>query len=146
MGEPAILSVPVKKVHPNKKLDGSEAVRLALSGWTQRQIAEKYGVTQGAVHEAIGRVLKLLGSPAALEVYRQQKAAIFEELEIRLVQRVLSDLDTGAGSFKDIVTALDVIAKHVRLERGQSTSNIGILIGTLKEAHEDIHEAAGSTI
>lgn len=144
MGSPAIVSTRVSQ--PNKKLDGSEAVRLALSGWTQKQIADKFGVNQSTVHEAIGRVLKLLGSPAALEVYRQQKAAIFEELEIRLVQRVLFDLGTGAGSFKDIVTALDVIAKHVRLERGQSTSNIGILIGTLKEAHEDIHEAAGSTI
>ena len=134
----SILDTPAKK-QKYVRFDHARAVTLRLrEKLTYKQIAQRMNTTEAHVVNSLKKVYAFLEEPGNLYAYRDNKSDLLETMEYRLLV-YLSDLmnDKKCASVKDIALALKVVNELGRLERGQSTSNVSVLLKSIEEAHKD---------
>ena len=127
---------PKAKVRPFRP---RRAVTLRLrEKLTYKQIAQRMNTTEAHVVNSLKKFYAFLEEPGNLYAYRDNKSDLLETMEYRLLV-YLSDLmnDKKCASVKDIALALKVVNELGRLERGQSTSNVSVLLKSIEEAHKD---------
>lgn len=117
------------------KVNKKEAIALYKGDMPVTEIAEKYGVTKGAISKLVSRAKE---DKAAMEEYRASKAEVFEHIQGKLLSAVSEDNPKEAQS---LVTSAAILEDKIRLERGQSTVNttvdIRMLIASLPSAPSD---------
>ena len=121
------------------RFDHARAVTLRLrEKLTYKQIAQRMNTTESHVVNSLKKFYAFLEEPGNLYAYRDNKSDLLETMEYRLLV-YLSDLmnDKKCASVKDIALALKVVNELGRLERGQSTSNVSVLLKSIEEAHKD---------
>ena len=132
------LDTPAKK-QKYVRFDHARAVTLRLrEKLTYKQIAQRMNTTEAHVVNSLKKFYAFLEEPGNLYAYRDNKSDLLETMEYRLLV-YLSDLmnDKKCASVKDIALALKVVNELGRLERGQSTSNVSVLLKSIEEAHKD---------
>lgn len=132
------LDTPAKK-QKYVRFDHARAVTLRLrEKLTYKQIAQRMNTTESHVVNSLKKFYAFLEEPGNLYAYRDNKSDLLETMEYRLLV-YLSDLmnDKKCASVKDIALALKVVNELGRLERGQSTSNVSVLLKSIEEAHKD---------
>ena len=132
------LNAPAKK-QKYVRFDHARAVTLRLrEKLTYKQIAQRMNTTEAHVVNSLKKFYAFLEEPGNLYAYRDNKSDLLETMEYRLLV-YLSDLmnDKKCASVKDIALALKVVNELGRLERGQSTSNVSVLLKSIEEAHKD---------
>jgi hypothetical protein len=132
------LDTPAKK-QKYVRFDHARAVTLRLrEKLTYKQIAQRMNTTEAHVVNSLKKFYAFLEEPGNLYAYRGNKSDLLETMEYRLLV-YLSDLmnDKKCASVKDIALALKVVNELGRLERGQSTSNVSVLLKSIEEAHKD---------
>ena len=132
------LNTPAKK-QKYVRFDHGRAVTLRLrEKLTYKQIAQRMNTTEAHVVNSLKKFYAFLEEPGNLYAYRDNKSDLLETMEYRLLV-YLSDLmnDKKCASVKDIALALKVVNELGRLERGQSTSNVSVLLKSIEEAHKD---------
>ena len=132
------LNTPAKK-QKYVRFDHARAVTLRLrEKLTYKQIAQRMNTTEAHVVNSLKKFYAFLEEPGNLYAYRDNKSDLLETMEYRLLV-YLSDLmnDKKCASVKDIALALKVVNELGRLERGQSTSNVSVLLKSIEEAHKD---------
>lgn len=121
------------------KFDHARALQLRIrEKLTYDEIAERLNTTTAHVHTSLKKFLKYLEEPGDLYAYQENKPDLLETMELKLLT-YLSDLlnDRKCASVKDISLALKVVSELARLNKGQSTSNVSVLLKSIEEAHKD---------
>jgi len=109
-------------------------VKLKTSNPTlsERQIAELAGCSKSSVHLALERYGI---NPNAIEGYKTNRADIFAGLQDRILNK-LTDMALEKTPAIQLVTAASILYDKERLERGESTSNVSVLVGAIKELQQ----------
>ena len=126
------------------RINLGQALSLRIKdGLTYQEIGERLGCAPSYVYTRLRDFLYVCANPEALRAYQEHKVTLFEEAERLLFLKVIENSPGMAN--RDLLTAFDLITKHTRLLRGESTANVGLLVGVLEEVHKDVHAAAGAT-
>ena len=99
---------------------------------SERQIAELAGCSKSSVHLALERYGI---NPNAIEGYKTNRADIFAGLQDRILNK-LTDMALKKTPAIQLVTAASILYDKERLERGESTSNVSVLVGAIKELQQ----------
>lgn len=121
------------------KFDHARALQLRIrEKLTYEEIAVRLDTTTAHVCNSLKKFLKYLEEPGDLYAYQENKPDLLETMELKLLS-YLNDLlqEKRKASVKDISLALKVVSELVRLNKGQSTSNVSILLRSIEEAHQD---------
>ena len=121
------------------KFDHARALQLRIrEKLTYEEIAERLNTTPAHVCNSLKKFLKYLEDPGDLYAYQENKPDLLETMELKLLT-YLHDLlsEKKCASVKDVSLALKVVSELVRLNKGQSTSNVSVLLKSIEEAHQD---------
>lgn len=121
------------------KFDHARALQLRIrEKLTYEEIAERLNTTPAHVCNSLKKFLKYLEEPGDLYAYQENKPDLLETMELKLLT-YLHDLlsEKKCASVKDVSLALKVVSELVRLNKGQSTSNVSVLLKSIEEAHQD---------
>jgi hypothetical protein len=110
-------------------------------GLTYEDIAQRLKCPTSLVYKSLQNFVSFCASPETLKAYQENKISLFEEGERLVFTRLVQAVD--GMSNRDLISALDLLTKHVRLLKGESTANVGLLVGVLEEVHKDVFKAAG---
>lgn len=128
------------------KFDHARALQLRIrEKLTYEEIAERLNTTPAHVCNSLKKFLKYLEDPGDLYAYQENKPDLLETMELKLLT-YLHDLlgEKKCASVKDVSLALKVVSELVRLNKGQSTSNVSVLLKSIEEAHQDPLSTASS--
>jgi hypothetical protein len=128
------------------KFDHARALQLRIrEKLTYEEIAERLNTTPAHVCNSLKKFLKYLEEPGDLYAYQENKPDLLETMELKLLT-YLHDLlsEKKCASVKDVSLALKVVSELVRLNKGQSTSNVSVLLKSIEEAHQDPLSTASS--
>jgi transposase len=127
--------VPVKKKagrpkgvkRAAKKLSQGELATMVLDyakGLPQREIAQKMGVSDSAVTLILEKFKPAFSELVNVEEYRKAKANIIESVQLQTLKSMSCPERQASANIAQLSTAFDILNKHGRLERGQSTQNV----------------------
>lgn len=120
-----VLSVPApkprRKHRPNKPYHIDELIDLAVKGLSNSDIARHCGVSTSAISQ---RLKPYRGHIEANRDYAASRGFRLTTVERRALDRANELLDGDNVTLSAVVSALDVVHKAGRLERGQSTVNV----------------------
>lgn len=83
-------------------------------------------ITKSMDHSTICRRLKKLTPRKSSEIFRELRADVLSEVQRKILTRATTHIE-NARDCRDYATAFGVFYDKERLERGQSTENIGYL-------------------
>jgi len=112
-------------------IEKQQIATLAATGKSQRAIAR----ATGRDPRTVARVLKdpgVLDEKAKIE---DRLASRFEQLTVAVLDSVSED-DLSKASLQAKVTSAAIMTDKVRLLRGQTTSNVGLMVRLVREACE----------
>ena len=134
-----------------RKLDRKQALALAARGLSSGEIAKMQGVARTTVWRFLDR---LRPEKQAVSDFKANRADVFARLQAReldLKERILDNLGEDAvfdalsahqktSLYHTLTISSGTSYDKERLERGESTQNIGLLTRLLDEAHETLHQ------
>ncbi len=134
------LPVPRKRGRPPKtapKINLEKALKLRLvHGLTYAEIGEYFGVGKSAVKQRLNRFTAFIEAPDTIAGYRNHKADLLESVELRLAASLLDPAKLEKASINNIAYGFRQVSDMLRLEKGQSTSNMSLM--TLIAASDDV--------
>jgi predicted DNA-binding protein YlxM (UPF0122 family) len=107
------------------KIDINKALQLRLKkGLSYAEIDEYFGTSNGVAHSALQRFTNMLVDRGELEVYKSNKGAILESIELQLLSDISDEGKREKASLNNVAYALGQVSSMTRLEKGQSTANV----------------------
>jgi len=100
---------------------------LTAAGLSTRQIAKTLG---GMDHGTVARRLKRLTPRNVTEIYKTLRGDIFAEQQRKLLMECHGKT---AKEKLSLITGMGILYDKERLERGQSTENIGVVVKMVEE-------------
>lgn len=118
--------------------------------WRQRlinrlpitEIARIHGVSKQAISQACQRLDEIVPDLETLHAYREVKPALFDAVEQRLMASLVDPEAIAKASLNNRAYAFTQIHTAGRLERGQSTANVGLLSKMIEGVHEGLFAPA----
>lgn len=110
-----------------KKLSQGELAAMVIDyarGIEQREIAQKFGVSDAAVSQVLDKFKPAFAELHNVEEYRKAKASILDSLQLQTLKSMASPEKHASAHLGHLSQAFDILNKHGRLERGESTSNV----------------------
>lgn len=110
-----------------KKLTQGELAMAVLDcarGIPQHQIASKFGVSEAAMSQILDKFKPAFAELQNVEEYRKAKASLLDSASLTVLKEIVNPLKIEAGDVRALSTTYDILNKHSRLERGESTSNV----------------------
>ena len=124
----------VEIVKPVGKLDLSACLKDRYHHKLSYQaIADKYGVTQQAVHQRLQSFAAQLGDPDELASFRDMEADIQSAIKRRFSSKLL-EVDLDKTSPKDLAMVYGITYDKNRLQTGQSTSNQSVFFAVVADS------------
>lgn len=126
---------------PSGKVNPSDLIALAEANphLSQRQLAKLSDVDVAAIN----RALKRYGIKREnLDSFKANRADVFAGIQ-EMVARSLNEEDIKKSSIRDRTILLGTLYDKERLERGQSTANVGVLFSVVRSACNAETEAKG---
>jgi transcriptional regulator with XRE-family HTH domain len=109
-----------------KKLTQGELATVVLDfarGVEQNEIAKKMGLSESGVSQIIEKFKPAFAEIENVEEYRKAKASLIDSVSLATLKG-LNPAKMEAAPLRDLGYLYDIMNKHSRLERGQSTSNV----------------------
>lgn len=120
---------PVKRNPVTGTVDVSKALDLRVNhNLSYQDIGNLQGVSKQAIHSAIKHLLP----DNDTKLYQDNRADILSHIQVKLLRELDSERLKKASAFQ-LVGAAGLLYDKERIERGQTTENIGIITGTIKE-------------
>lgn len=114
-----------KEPYPPRLIDVPKALKLrVVHKLSYAEIAQRFGVSKQAVHDRLSKISNLLEDPELTGGYRENKSDILEAAQMRMVNEMLDPGKIEKASVNNLAYAAGQLDNMIRLERGQSTSNI----------------------
>jgi predicted transcriptional regulator len=110
-----------------KKLSQGELATLVLDyakGLPQREIAQKMGISDAAVTQVLEKFKPAFSELMNVEEYRKAKASIIESVQLQTLKSMADPEKHASAHLGHLSAQFDILNKHGRLERGQSTANV----------------------
>ena len=107
-----------------KKIDLTKAIQLRAKGLTYQEIADYFGASKQATHEALRPYITEQGN---LQAYKVNRADILASKGMELL-RSMTDDDIKKMAPRDRLMGFGILYDKERLERGQSTGNVGLAV------------------
>jgi hypothetical protein len=104
---------------------------------TYDMIAKQLGCPKSTLHCALKPFLQIIDQPEAVAGYKANKADILEATQMSLLTEFSDTEKRKKATLGNVAYAVDKLDNMIRLERGQSTSNIA----TLTEYRDSAREA-----
>ncbi len=139
------LPVPAKRGRPLKgheKIDIPEALKLRLRGWTFEQLAERYHCHKSNVARALDTFTKLIPNPEHRTAYQQSKADVLESVQLQMIASLLHPAKIQKATLGNMAYAASKLDEMIRLDRGQSTSNVNVLSAIIDTSHGQLFKKA----
>ena len=112
--------------YPQSKLDLSRVLKLRLvNKLTYPEIAKQFGCSKQAIHKALGRVAHLMDRPEALDAYQDHKDNILAAAQLEVIDNLVDPVRLKKASVNNLAYAAQSLDNMIRLQRGETTSNIG---------------------
>ena len=108
--------------HP--KIDKGKALQLYTQGYSKSEIADKLGVTPGAISQSINPLLENLLSPEHLKTYQDRQVDIVDSATARMLVESLDTDKLKKASTYQLVSSFGILFDKSRLLKGLSTSNV----------------------
>ena len=126
-----------------RKLDVAQALKLRL---TKNLSYEAIGILldpdqpfcKQAVHQALADFTQFIENPELVNAAAEQYSGLLDAAKLRLLRSVVDEEAIKKGSLKERATAFGILDERSRLERGQSTGNIGLLGRLVVESAKDL--------
>ena len=126
-----------KNVKGSVQLDLQKIVNYRLRNkLSYRQIGAIMGVSKDTIKDRLRPLKSLLSDPAAVDIYRDNRADMMDAIESRLATQILDEDKLKGASVNNIAYAMAQLNNIGRLERGQSTSNVAVVAGLSPEDRE----------
>jgi predicted transcriptional regulator len=109
------------------KLTQGELATVVLDyarGVQQGEIARKMGISDSAVSLILDKFKPAFGELQNVEEYRRAKAALLDSASLTVLKEIVNPSKIEAADVRALSGCYDVLNKHSRLERGESTSNV----------------------
>jgi hypothetical protein len=100
------------------------AVLDSARGIPQHQIAKKFGVGEAAISMILDKFKPAFAELQNVEEYRRAKASLLDSASLTVLKEIVNPAKIEAGDVRALGTVYDILNKHSRLERGESTSNV----------------------
>ena len=94
---------------------------------TFQEIADYFGVKNSSIQQALQRLSALVHTPAETEEYNAVKPALLGTVEHHLLASLTDPEKLAKASLHNVAFAFEKVATQLRLEKGQSTSNVSFL-------------------
>ena len=108
-------------------LDIPQALKLrVLKNLSYADIARHLNSKKSTVYNALRRFEAMLGDPAHLQAYRQNKASVLEGIQLEIVTKLVDPEKVEKASVNNLAYAAGTLDNMIRLERGESTQNVAI--------------------
>jgi len=124
--KPTSTKVPAK-VHKNSKINFDEAIKLRQRGWTYKEIADKYGVTESAAHQ---RISMYSPDPAELKAFRDKEGDIWTGVKSRILKHVTDEKLEECSAYQ-LLGMAGIANQNSRLVEGNSTANVQTIVTDL---------------
>ena len=107
------------------RVDVNRALKLRLvNKLSYQEIANQFNVSRQCIHQSLGKLTRLLQRTDVLDAYRSEKANLLEAVEWVLVSNLVDREKVKKASLNNVAFAAEKVNTMIRLERGESTSNI----------------------
>lgn len=93
-------------------------------GMKQTEIAKKFGISDASVSMILAQFKPLFSEIANVEDYRKVKSEILDSASLAVLKEIVNPDKIQAGDIRALACSYDILNKHSRLERGESTSNV----------------------
>jgi len=113
----------------NKNIPKSDIIALKLAGLNNRQIADTLGCSKQNISS---RLKQYEHEIKGLKVYKDHRADIFALEQKRLLDSI-DDKDIKKTPIAARMTSFGILYDKERLERGESTENVAVLMKTVYE-------------
>jgi transcriptional regulator with XRE-family HTH domain len=123
-----------------KRLQQMEVASIAVDyarGIPQKEIARKLGVSDSAITLVLDKFRPFFQELGNVEEYRQAKADILDSLQLQTLKAISNPERIETAPLNQLAYTYDILTKHGRLERGQSTSNVATQTVTVTLAADD---------
>ncbi len=117
--------------HP--KIDKGKALQLYVDGYNKSEIADKLGVTPGAISQSINPLLENLLSPEHLKIYQERQTDIVDSATAKMLVESLDPNKLKKASTYQLVSSFGILFDKSRLLKGLSTSNVAYADMSQKE-------------
>ena len=91
------------------------------------EIGKMYGVSKQAIHQAIGKLAKLMDRPELLEAYNDHKVEILTAAQLKAIENLIDDERLKKASVNNLAYTIGTLGNEIRLEKGQMTQIIGYM-------------------
>ena len=126
-----------KNVKGSVQLDLQKIVTYRLKNkLSYRQIGAVMGVSKDTIKDRLRPLKRLLKDPAAVDIYRENRADMMDAIERELATQILDEDKLKSASVNNIAYAMAQLNNIGRLERGQSTANVAVVAGLSENDRE----------
>ena len=130
---------PAKARHKNRKWDRATALQLKLQrGWTYREISTHLGVAESSIKEGLASFHQLLDQiqdGVSLDTYTRTRRELLTAVEMQLLMDLTDADKRKKATLGNVAYALQHVHSIRRLESGQSTENISIIMQGVVASH-----------
>lgn len=127
-----------------EKVNVLEAWKLRIvNKMSYQQIADHYGCHASHIHRTLRKLNQFLPDEETAQAYSDTKAAILTGVEHRLLASLVDPSKIEKASLNNIAFAFRQVADQLRLERGQSTSNVSVIERILDQSHDTVYKDNG---
>ncbi len=110
-----------------KKLTQGELATVVLDyarGVKQAEIAAKFGVSEAAVSTVLDKFKPAFAELQNVESYRRAKSDLLDSAGLAILKEIVNPSKIEQADIRALACSYDIVNKHGRLERGESTSNV----------------------
>lgn len=125
----------LKRQGPSK-VNPYVVAKMTNAGMSRELIAKTIGCDPATVGYHQQKLIELAGMPH-LVAYREQKGHILDAVESRIVGAMMDEGKLENASLNNLAYAFRQVADVGRLERGQTTAHIGVVMGILDAVHKN---------
>jgi hypothetical protein len=102
---------------------------------TYEEIGKQLGVPHQTVYSRLKKLDHLLPDPEQREAFQQSKTDIFEHAQMVLTASLLQPAKIQKATLGNVAYAVSKLNDMIRLDRGQSTSNVSVLTRIIDDSH-----------
>jgi hypothetical protein len=128
----SVTKSPKPNYHPHSKTKTIIKAKQEHPDLTTREIAKMVDCD----HSNVVRTLQRYGiDQQATEDFKARRADVFAGLQERILKSITDEAIQKTPAIQ-LVTAASILYDKERLERGESTSNVSVLVGAIKELQQ----------
>lgn len=111
-------------------------------GVKQNEIAKKFGVSEASVSMILEKFKPAFAELHNVEEYRKAKSDLLDSAGLAILKEIVNPSKIEQADIRALACSYDIVNKHGRLERGESTQNVQQQTVTVTIGVDDYYKSA----